>query len=665
MKINKFIAAILLVCTLLWNTSCHGFLDREPVTTVSPAELLSTEAGIEAAMIGVYAPMLNLRGWTGHMFGALQQASLLVGWNGNRLAGIDYAQKLDMVFTSNHVRNDDTFRILYQIIGHANTLIANLPYSPVDAAFRREIEAEATLVRALMYFTLVRLYGDVPLVLEPAGRGNDHLPRTSFIEIYRQILADLTFAETYMRSMERQQQATSGAGSRPHRGAAVALRAKVYTEMASIWRYAETPENNPFSSMPDFTSLGFANDSEVWRRALETSRRVINDPSFQLSPHFGHLFNWGFDPDAPGQFNPALVQRDFFNREGIWVIPVTDHGSRATIYINTRSIAPMRAWTNAGDNGRIRVSRFVFQRWASLSGATRFEGSYNGTPIPANWHLYQGNSQDPRFDLTFYHTNVYQRRAATVPFGATATTHPGGVNVLPVYPNPTFPVGTILLSHNDASSDLPAVPSPGFHNVANSHAPFFRKWSEPRAALIAGNAANGNLNFYILRLADIYLLAAEAAAELSNGPGDAYWTAAMNYMEVIHRRARFSTPDGTEAPLPRWTANQFGSQQDLLDAIFWERIFELYGEGHEWYEVRRKGSAFWARNVIEPLNAFLALPENNHNHVMGYRRNMFGDRTFPTTPEQLRYRRLHPFPNQEIARNNALTPADQNRFIVQ
>ena len=47
-----------------------------------------------------------------------------------------------------------------------------------------------------------------------------------------------------------------------------------------------------------------------------------------------------------------------------------------------------------------------------------------------------------------------------------------------------------------------------------------------------------------MRFAEVYLIAAEAAANLSAGTGDANWQKAMGYVETIHARARHSVPDG-------------------------------------------------------------------------------------------------------------------------
>jgi starch-binding outer membrane protein, SusD/RagB family len=73
----------------------------------------------------------------------------------------------------------------------------------MDATLKNRIKAEATFIRALSYFNLVRFWGDVPLVvktIDPASASS--LKREATTAVYAQIEADLTFAaanlpETY------------------------------------------------------------------------------------------------------------------------------------------------------------------------------------------------------------------------------------------------------------------------------------------------------------------------------------------------------------------------------------------------------------------------------------------------------------------------------------
>ncbi|MFB6341258.1 RagB/SusD family nutrient uptake outer membrane protein [Saccharicrinis sp. FJH62] len=88
----------------------------------------------------------------------------------------------------------------YQIINLCNMVIRYAP-GVADPSFPEEAKnatiAEATYLRALAYFFLVRNFRDVPLILEPYMNDsqNYEIPKSPESEIWAQIKADLLFAE--------------------------------------------------------------------------------------------------------------------------------------------------------------------------------------------------------------------------------------------------------------------------------------------------------------------------------------------------------------------------------------------------------------------------------------------------------------------------------------
>src|SRR5699024_7489189 len=65
-------------------------------------------------------------------------------------------------------------------------------------ATKSRIEGEAKFIRAFIYYYLVHLYGEVPLVLTTDYQTNQRLARTSVGEIYAQIQKDLEEALVYL-----------------------------------------------------------------------------------------------------------------------------------------------------------------------------------------------------------------------------------------------------------------------------------------------------------------------------------------------------------------------------------------------------------------------------------------------------------------------------------
>ena len=97
----------------------------------------------------------------------------------------------------------------------------------------------------------------------------------------------------------------------------------------------------------------------------------------------------------------------------------------------------------------------------------------------------------------------------------------------------------------------------------------------------SGGDANASQNFIFMRLSEVYLMIAEANAELNN------ITAAEEALEVVRARARNDVNAGPDA-LPVITNL---SQADLIDAIRDERRTELASEMKRFYDLVRWGIA--------------------------------------------------------------------------
>jgi hypothetical protein len=111
---------------------------------------------------------------------------------------------------------------------------------------------------------------------------------------------------------------------------------------------------------------------------------------------------------------------------------------------------------------------------------------------------------------------------------------------------------------------------------ANALAWSFRKWVPTDFSVYSTNRTFG-ANLILDRLADIYLLYAEAQNALGND------AVAAEYMNKVRRRAYSLDPD-TPAPGVDYTSLT-GVQ--LRDSIREERFRELFAEGHRWYDIVR------------------------------------------------------------------------------
>jgi starch-binding outer membrane protein, SusD/RagB family len=94
------------------------------------------------------------------------------------------------------------------------------------------------------------------------------------------------------------------------------------------------------------------------------------------------------------------------------------------------------------------------------------------------------------------------------------------------------------------------------------------KYKDPNS--VGAYASN---NIYLLRLADAYLIAAEAEARLNGASSNAY-----SYIKTVRDRAG----------IPTLTAGL--AQQAFIDSTLQERSWEFYGEGDRWYDLTRTNS---------------------------------------------------------------------------
>lgn len=96
----------------------------------------------------------------------------------------------------------------------------------------------------------------------------------------------------------------------------------------------------------------------------------------------------------------------------------------------------------------------------------------------------------------------------------------------------------------------------------------------------------------IIRLADVYLTAAEADNEVNSAPSsDAY-----NWINAVRRRAGINDLNGL-------------NKQNFREAVFIERRKELYGEGFSWFDLKRFNKfdllKATGRDFMTPIDAHL------------------------------------------------------------
>jgi len=163
-----------------------------------------------------------------------------------------------------------------------NSLIEGVSSSAsIGQENKKTLIAEAKFTRAFLYFYLVNLYGDVPLVLSTDFKVNSNIQRSPVDAVYQQIIKDLLEAKADLpaRYLNVDLSTTSLDRVRPNRFGATALLARVYLYQRD-WVNAELQSSELVDNSSDF---GLENLTDVF---LKNSKETIwaVQPNLSASP---------------------------------------------------------------------------------------------------------------------------------------------------------------------------------------------------------------------------------------------------------------------------------------------------------------------------------------------------------------------------------------------
>ncbi len=209
-------------------TSCKkDFFNRPPEDAITVDNFYQTEDQVIASTNNLYsAPWF---GWNGKAGWAITE---LAGGNG-RTYSSDVVNFSNFSVTNSNFELGSAWNSLFIVVAQANGVINNLPAKvnpAIDTAIVKNALGEAHLFRALAYFHLVRVFGNVPIIENSLDYVNDFQINTNPVtDVYRFIVNDLKYAEANCKPMIRS--GASVAQGHVSSGSASALLAKVYLYM--------------------------------------------------------------------------------------------------------------------------------------------------------------------------------------------------------------------------------------------------------------------------------------------------------------------------------------------------------------------------------------------------------------------------------------------------
>lgn len=228
-RYNKLkLPVALLITSVLMLSSCEKLLEVDiPVNQMSTEMIFKDSVTAVAAVNGMYTVMYNTTSGTvtSSPFGTLMTTA-----PGRSADELDMPDAIDEEFITNNLLPTSTtvnnlWVSSYLSIYHANKLMEGVEASDLSGSLKKQLIAEAKFIRAYCYFTLVNLFGDVPLVTTTNVEVNSSMPRTEAKLVYKQMIADLKEAQA---DLATDYVWSAGLRTRPNTWAATALLARVY-----------------------------------------------------------------------------------------------------------------------------------------------------------------------------------------------------------------------------------------------------------------------------------------------------------------------------------------------------------------------------------------------------------------------------------------------------
>ncbi|WP_449398288.1 RagB/SusD family nutrient uptake outer membrane protein [Chryseobacterium wanjuense] len=205
------------------------------------------------------------------------------------------------------------WRDYYQGISRANILIEKIPQASMSDAIKNRFTGEAKTLRALYYFELLRMFGNIPLILKEIKATDDYynIPQATKAEVYAQIEADL------LDAIPKLPMTVSGdQKGRLTQGAAKALLGKVYlydnkkaeaaAQLADVNGTPGGTSQYGYKLVSDFASLWVTDNKFTTESVIEVmhTNKGNSDWSF-----------WGQGNDEGNSINIMVAPRGYSKKQ--------------------------------------------------------------------------------------------------------------------------------------------------------------------------------------------------------------------------------------------------------------------------------------------------------------------------------------------------------------
>ena len=548
-RLTVFLSIILSIA------SCADSLSLDSTTELEGKKFWKTIEDAEYALNGVYAAARLVFDrdyyWDGH---------------GDYLRAKTGAMSITSGYSSGYVgcrfdaiRRTETaynyYRYLYGLVHRANYALSNIHRMELtltldqELAKLKQIEAECRLLRGLAYFRLITMWGDVPYFSDVVYDNTlaTRTPRIPIEIIKDYILADMTFAIDQLPDK-------APAVGRVGKAAAFAFRGKVQLFWAS-WNnfgWDELSELGTFVPDKDKALAAYASAANDFKEI------ILNEEKYGV-----HLFRNG-EPgecDEPGKAEKLPNYYYMF-------IPSTGNNSPENLMVMTH-----------GGPGTDQCEELM----RDFGTKTTESADMQLQPRLRIVNAYQSTITGEYCDELIYKN--------AIPEGEDPYTYKNSYLNPDSYRNRDYRMKASILWEYEVMEGFSNLASTGLHkysyknltgkNVGGSGLDAINADSDESGVIMrkyvrnypGQGASEGNFDFPIMRLADVYLMYAEAINETNGGPDEL----AIEVVNKVRHRGN----------LPPLGAAKCSTKENFFNAVIQERIVELFGEGQRAFDLRR------------------------------------------------------------------------------
>ena len=592
MKIKKwtFIIVILMLLSTITFNSCEDYIDideyvydKATIDTIFMSKTRTLEY-----IIGTSALLKNESNFVGDWdyradfpsgMGSDEAIQPWVNWDhaGSTLV-------VDQV-TPRNTQNVNPWPDYYKGIRKANIILARVDGNPeLSDAELRDYKGLAHFLRAYFYYSLVRLYGPVPILPdEPfdtdATVESTSYERSSYDDCVEYICANLEQAVQLLprdRGIAYQYM--------PTRGAAMAL-------MARIRLYAASPLYNGNTYYADWTRsdgthfISQVADNDKWGKAAAAFKRIIELEKYKLFTTEKIVNSRGTGTlELPDTNDPNLKTNNFPNGaadidpyrsyKAIFDGSITPESNPELIYfndaasINNRFAFPARQ----GGNSTLSVPKDVVDQFRMADGrpfseATEEEKSWQavgtGLTFSENYVLTaerarMDDNREPRYYASIGFNHCYWPGTAYTGSGSDVT----NMNV------------TYYSNGNARGSDM------NYNRTGYT----IRKWAHQEDNLDYSGKVKQK-TYPIFRYAEVLLGYVEAMNEMENTYTDEVSGVTVN--KDVMQMVKYFNQIRYRSGLPGITEADAGNYEKMKELIKHERQIEFFFEDHRYYDLRR------------------------------------------------------------------------------